>query len=802
MRNGWQTDIQQVNRFCLPAVLLILFCTSSIPAAAPNDVATQAASLAQSYGFLPPEIYKLDFQTKNLLARDVNNDGLPDLVIVNNLQNRLDVLEQRKNGENEEPASPADTNEIRSDTRLRHRKIQMQRAVASLEITDLNGDGRNDLVYVGEPPALYIDYQGTDSEFSRKRVIDATDVQQNTWMLDFGDLNGDKRTDIAFLGKERMYVAMQRADGRMDDPRPFSVADESASLIRVVDLNGDGRNDIAYMSQDDQFPLRVRFQNQNNQLGPERRFAIDPPLGVTYADIDGKPGKELLVISKLSGRFVVLGLAPAEQDDENPMSQLVVYPFERNGAKAQTDVAVADFDGDGRVDAATCDPYSARITLYRQSPTEGLSLGVGFPAMLGIEQLRAVDVDNDKKVDLLVLSQKENAIGYSRFAENRFSFPANLPTTDQPVGMDIAGAGPNLRVVYIGRKTAGSGSDKYTLRQLGPKVQGETVTWESKGKDVDLAIDGKPSDMRLVDMNGDGKLDVVVFFSFQSPVVFLHDGKEGYDLAKEASQGSLGSFQPGAMFTGSLGDDKPVVLVAQGNFVRNVRLNSDRRWTVLDQYNLPENQAKVAGVVAIDVDSDDEPELAMYDRTSNSIFFLKKRDGVFRSWRQLKAGSFDLRGMRVADFDNDGKNDLLLFDSDKMGIAFAGKKDSVFKRMMAYETDIPQGKLMDMVAGDLNGDKQPDILLLEPLQHYLEILAVTDGKTVRRATRWQVFEEKTFRRGVGGMEPREAIIEDLNNDGLNDIAVLVHDRVLVYLQDTGLTPAGNGTSISKDKVAK
>jgi hypothetical protein len=51
-------------------------------------------------------------------------------------------------------------------------------------------------------------------------------------------------------------------------------------------------------------------------------------------------------------------------------------------------------------------------------------------------------------------------------------------------------------------------------------------------------------------------------------------------------------------------------------------------------------------------------------------------------------------------------------------------------------------------------------------------------------TRWQVFEERTFRgqRG-GGNEPREAHIVDVTGDKKNDLVVIVHDRILVYPQE-------------------
>ncbi len=52
------------------------------------------------------------------------------------------------------------------------------------------------------------------------------------------------------------------------------------------------------------------------------------------------------------------------------------------------------------------------------------------------------------------------------------------------------------------------------------------------------------------------------------------------------------------------------------------------------------------------------------------------------------------------------------------------------------------------------------------------------------ANRWQVFEEKTFRGRHSDLpEPREAIVTDLTGDGKKDLAVIVHDRIIVYPQE-------------------
>ncbi|MCI0537893.1 MAG: hypothetical protein L0Z50_21980, partial [Verrucomicrobiales bacterium] len=67
---------------------------------------------------------------------------------------------------------------------------------------------------------------------------------------------------------------------------------------------------------------------------------------------------------------------------------------------------------------------------------------------------------------------------------------------------------------------------------------------------------------------------------------------------------------------------------------------------------------------------------------------------------------------------------------------------------------------------------------------YIDIVTFEPPHQLVPANRWQVFEERTFRsRRVDASEPREALVTDLNKDGKNDLAIIVHDRVIVYLQE-------------------
>jgi hypothetical protein len=101
-----------------------------------------------------------------------------------------------------------------------------------------------------------------------------------------------------------------------------------------------------------------------------------------------------------------------------------------------------------------------------------------------------------------------------------------------------------------------------------------------------------------------------------------------------------------------------------------------------------------------------------------------------------------------------------------------------------YETPIKDGLLHDVVSGDLNGDGRKDLVFLETGKSYLDLVTFEEPHKLVPATRWQVFEERTFRSRRNELpEPREALIADLTSDSKNDLVVLVHDRILLYPQE-------------------
>jgi hypothetical protein len=78
-----------------------------------------------------------------------------------------------------------------------------------------------------------------------------------------------------------------------------------------------------------------------------------------------------------------------------------------------------------------------------------------------------------------------------------------------------------------------------------------------------------------------------------------------------------------------------------------------------------------------------------------------------------------------------------------------------------------------------------DLVALDPGRTHLFEFLRKDRDHWSSAMHFQVFEaSQNFkgRRG-GNLQPREFLVGDLNADELDDLVLLIHDRIIVYLQD-------------------
>jgi hypothetical protein len=740
--------------------------------------------LAEFFGFQTIEIYKLDPRINNVLLRDLDGDGISDVIVVNNGRSRIDLLLSSKGAADPALTPRSDTNQVPSDRRMRLKSLPVNKEVVSLQAGDFNGDGKADLAYYGTPAELIIVYNQGDGRFGNARRITTGEAVESGTALAVGDLNRDGRDDLALLASGEIVTIIQGEGGKLGDPERLPHTAGNPRILKAVDFDGDGGDDLVILDGGHDDPIRVRFSTEGGKLGPELRFTIETPRAIAFANLDGKPGAELLAIENQSGRAKVFGLDDSEDDDSQKRGRLIFYPLPRGDVRGRS-LAVGDLDGDGKPDVVVSDPANAQFLVYRQAKG-GLGTSQSFPGLVGGRTVRLGDFDGDGKAEVIVLSEQEKQIGQSKLDGSRLTFPTPLPVSGEPVALDVADLDGDQKpeVVYIS-KTKSDRAETFALRGLKREPSGTFVPfrWGSDDAVALKGLSGSPPALRVLDVNHDGQSDILIFNSFGPPLLLL--GREGQPPAPAGGGlGPLTGVTPAGLTLAQL-DDKPALLVAQNTFARNLELDKEGRWEVKDQYNSGRSAAQVTGAAVLDTDADGKKEIVLLDRQSKSLLYLAAKEGVYRVSGTLSLGAIEFQGMHVADFDGDGRDDLLIAGTDKFGVVLTGRKGQRLKLLASYESNREKARLADLAAGDLNSDGQPDIVITDTAEHFIEIATFADQAELDRALAFKIFEQKTLQDVDDLVEPRDLAIGDVDGDGKADLVLIVHDRVLIYRQDPG-----------------
>lgn len=771
-------------KVCTLFFLALLFCSSQ-----PTTIAEEKlTNLSSEYGFRKLEIFKLTKRSSNMLAGDLNNDGLTDLVLIDNSHSRIDLLQQRRNKPTAKEAASNDVNQITDDWRFKHRKIPVDREITSMILGDFNNDQRIDIAYLAKPDRLVIRYQPENEKEGWKKKITRRlpETAQAQWSISAGDMNADGKTDLAILGQKVTYLLKQQADGSISLPEKILNTTPRIGLLQLKDFNGNGRIDMGYISRSEgNQEFCVRLQSPQGKFGPELQFKIGKPRGISFENIDQQPGTEILTVESRTNRVKVFQMKPPVKDHSKFSGRLTLYGFGQSASRQKRDLALGDFNGDGLTDAVVTDPSAAQVILFQQQTGTGLGLGKTFPGLSGVHTVRAADFNGDGRAELMVVSGKEKVLALSELKEGRLTFPQTISTSSEPLAIDLADINKDGKQdIIMLLKDKKSGSSKKSLL-VSKQWQGNNQWKETPLTKEPLSLNGKPERLVCFDVNRDGKLDYLIFLSLgrgQQLFITHKDGK--IEEVKEKGGIGLGKIEFGAFSQGKL--DQPVIMVSQKSFTRNVKLNDKQQWQVIDQYNASESKSKLAGSATINLDGKPGNEIVLIDTGIKKLRILKKENKQYQPWQEVELGSFPYTFNRVVDLNGDGKEDLLLFGRNTFAVLYAGNPLPQLKEIASFESKIKKTYFADIAAGDINGDGQTDLAVIDTRSHYIELLNVSPKKELRHALHFKVFQEKGFRGGTsGGSEPRETLIQDITGDGRKDLILLIHDRVIIYPQDDG-----------------
>lgn len=194
-----------------------------------------------------------------------------------------------------------------------------------------------------------------------------------------GDINGDGLDDLIYAGSEPgdMLVLLQQADGSFA-VGPAIAGLPNVALYRLVDFNRDGLTDIAYVTNAGSGVTAIGLLLQQ----PDRSFVTGPvlPVGCISCDAQDFVAADLDRDGRVD--FVVRSWSLVSFLRQNADGSFAA-PDKYVGSGGYGSLAVADFNGDGRLDVlAGADlllqrppPAAAATATHRRNLVQRLSGG-------------------------------------------------------------------------------------------------------------------------------------------------------------------------------------------------------------------------------------------------------------------------------------------------------------------------------------------------------------------------------------------------------------------------------------------
>lgn len=499
---------------------------------------------------------RLDYTTQGTFPAgveiaDLNNDGKKDIIVSNSQQYSISVFQNLSTAGNILLASS-----VQYATTL---------GVHEVSVADLNNDGRLDIVAGDYASVGGATFATTITVLQNNSTIGSsfnassfnTGVAFTAGLgaigIRLGDMDGDGKTDVIVGNHQSNFISLFRNTSVNSGNISLAIKSDivtgsQAFWVELADLNIDGKldiiaanygaNTISFLKNNIDYlapvinnvtPLRTKIDSlvtivgenfssgtENNivYFGPVKAIVtsaspteliVKTPLGAGYQPLSVTTAVNLTATAKFPSNIKFSGQAPLSNASFEPkidsLASLGTYS-----------VISCDFDNDGKPDVAVGNLTSNSVTIFRNITINNI---IGFASRqlvattFSVGDVRAADIDGDGKKDLLVTNS--NGASFSVFRNisthgniafsSRVTF--NLPNFTQPTYLnadDLNGDG-RLDIVVTNYPQNGFSVFRNTSSS-------GNISFASR---VNYATEGTyPTAIEIADFNNDGKKDICV----------------------------------------------------------------------------------------------------------------------------------------------------------------------------------------------------------------------------------------------------------------------------------------------------
>ena len=376
-----------------------------------------------------------DFPAANpatyMVAADFNGDGKLDLAFVHGGGGTLSVVLGNGNGTFQAPVSYA----TGADS-------------THLAVGDFNGDGKLDLVSTdGADNTVSILLGNGDGTFQARSAFGT-----GTFPIAVatGDFNGDGKLDLAVTdaSANTVSILLGNGDGTFQAPVDYTTGRDPQAVF-VADFNGDGKLDLAVGNLEDN-SVSILLGNGNGTFQAHVDYPVESfAQWVAAADLNGD-GKLDLVVASFNASTVSVLLGNGNGTFQTHVD------YTTGGTTGA--VAIADLNGDGKLDLVTSNGQNGS---FNSSGSVSIFLGNGdgtFQPRVdfstgGSEDVAIGDFNGDGKPDLAI----------DDLPNSSFSVLLQAPTVTGP-GATLSGTNLTFSSQPVGSSSA---SQSVTLTNNG-----------------------------------------------------------------------------------------------------------------------------------------------------------------------------------------------------------------------------------------------------------------------------------------------------------------------------------------------
>ena len=525
--------------------------------------------------------------------------------------------------------------------------------------------------------------------------------------------------------------------------------------------------------------FKMLLDSTVNLVAPAFATHVETSLGfdvyaLASADLNGDGKPDLAIVSYGSDKVsFLLNTTPAGAAVPSFGAVQSI-----NASCAPQSITTADINGDGKPDVVFACPFDNKVTLLLNTTTTGAST-TSFTAQIftvaGPSSLKAIDLNGDNKLDLIVTDTNNNqvvvmlnsttvgAASASFFGTQ--SFATGMSPTSV-ISADINGDGkPDLVVgnrlsnslsVLLNTTSNGATTASFTAQQV--FATGTYPTWVS-----------------AIDFNGDGKPDLAVAnYNSANLSILLNTTTTGAATPSFATQQIFptGSHPSSIVSADANGDGKADLLVTN-SFDNTVSVFSNYTATSSSTAGFATHTFATGfepqSAVAIDLNADGRLDVLSVNASGGDVSVLMNTTVApalgFVAKQNLGTGSYS-NGVTSADINGDGKLDLIEVDRADNTVSVFINNTPTGAATTSYaprRTFATGGFPWAVAVADLNSDGKPEIIVAN---FFGSSVSVLTNQTATGATMASFSAQATF--GTGS-SPMSIAIADINGDGKLDI---------------------------------